>query len=29
MFKYKNVLIYGYGASGKAVERVLIEKDVN
>ena len=29
MFKYKNVLIYGYGVSGKAVERVLIEKDVN
>ncbi len=29
MFKYKNVLIYGYGSSGKAVERVLIEKDVN
>lgn len=29
MFKYKNVLIYGYAASGKAVERVLIEKDVN
>lgn len=29
MFKYKNVLIYGYAASGKAVERVLIEKDIN
>lgn len=29
MFKYKNVLIYGYGTSGKAVERVLIDLDVN
>ncbi len=29
MFKYKNVLIYGYSTSGKAVERVLINMDVN
>ncbi len=29
MFKYKNVLIYGYSASGKAVERVLINMEVN
>ena len=29
MFNYKNVLIYGYAASGKAVERILIDKDVN
>lgn len=29
MFKYKNVLIYGYSISGKAVERVLIDLDVN
>lgn len=29
MFKYKNVLIYGYSTSGKAVERVLISKEVN
>lgn len=29
MFKYKNVLIYGYSTSGKAVEKVLIEWEVN
>lgn len=29
MFKYKNVLIYGYSTSGKAVERVLINMDIN
>lgn len=29
MFKYKNVLIYGYSASGRAVERVLNNMDVN
>ena len=29
MFKYKNVLIYGYSTSGKSVERVLINMDVN
>ncbi|HBP43219.1 MAG TPA: hypothetical protein DD621_00810, partial [Clostridiales bacterium] len=29
MFKYKNVLIYGYSRSGKAVERVLINKEIN
>ncbi|MCI5714682.1 MAG: UDP-N-acetylmuramoyl-L-alanine--D-glutamate ligase [Firmicutes bacterium] len=29
MFKYKNVLIYGYSKSGKAVERILINMEVN
>ena len=29
MFKYKNILIYGYSRSGKAVERVLINKEIN
>lgn len=29
MFKYRNVLIYGYSKSGKAVERVLINMEIN
>lgn len=28
-FKYKNVLILGYGVSGKAVEEVLLNKKIN
>ena len=28
-FKYKNVLIWGYGASGRAVEKVLIDKSID
>ena len=28
-FKYKNVLILGYGASGKAVEEVLLNKNIS
>ncbi len=28
-FKYKNVLILGYGVSGKAVEEVLLNKNIN
>ena len=29
MKKYKNVLIYGYSKSGKAVEKILINNNVN